>query len=159
MALIVGLSLGLSLCLSGVSAQTESTNAEDGAPASDAPAAATVPPVPVGANLTPPNTGLPPGPPIISGPGSGRPGSSTVSMSPGTRTTGVANRGNGNGGGSGGGGSSTEPAPEPVTTCDDFPTWYDAQLALESSVDTAVISSLDPDGDAIACEEYMYPSS
>jgi hypothetical protein len=47
----------------------------------------------------------------------------------------------------------------PVATCADYPTWYDAQLALESSVDPALIASLDPDGNTIACEEVMYPGS
>ena len=55
----------------------------------------------------------------------------------------------------------TEGAPEseaaPVSGCADYPTWYDAQLTLESSVDPAVIGALDPDGDTIACEEVMYP--
>jgi hypothetical protein len=46
-----------------------------------------------------------------------------------------------------------------VQTCADFPTWYDAQLALESSIDPNQQVELDPDGDTIACEEYMYPGS
>ena len=46
-----------------------------------------------------------------------------------------------------------------VATCADYPTWYDAQLALESSVDPALTASLDPDGNTIACEEVMYPGS
>jgi hypothetical protein len=82
-------------------------------------------------------------------------------MAPGTQITGIAREG-----------ANAERAPEaaPVESapaaapasvtgeaCGDFPTWYEAQLALESSVDSAVIASLDPDGDAIACEEVMYP--
>jgi hypothetical protein len=93
-ALIVGFALGASLCVSAVSAQTESANAEDGKPASDAPAdTAPAPNAPLGANLTPPLGALPPVPPIISGPGSGQPGSSSVSMAPGTLTSGVAHEG------------------------------------------------------------------
>ena len=51
------------------------------------------PNVPLGANLSPPVGLLPPGPAIISAPGSGQPGSSSVSMAPGTQTTGTANAG------------------------------------------------------------------
>lgn len=43
----------------------------------------------------------------------------------------------------------------PVPTCADYPSWYDAQLALESTSDPALASSLDPDGNGIACEEVM----
>lgn len=43
----------------------------------------------------------------------------------------------------------------PVPSCADYPSWYDAQLALESTGDAALISSLDPDGNGIACEETM----
>lgn len=48
-------------------------------------------------------------------------------------------------------------APEapPVPTCADYPTWYDAQIALESAADPALAASLDPDGNGIACEEAM----
>src|SRR5215207_2579205 len=85
-ALIVGIALGGSLFVSTVSAQTESASAEDGKPASEAPAeTAPAPNVPLGA--------LPLGPVIITGPGTGLPGSSTVSMAPGTLTTGVAREG------------------------------------------------------------------
>jgi hypothetical protein len=87
---------GLSALLSigGASAQTEEANAGDGAPASEAPAETTsAPNVPLGANLTPPVGLLPPGPALISAPGSGQPGSSSVSMAPGTQTTGVARAG------------------------------------------------------------------
>ncbi len=93
-ALIAGVALGASLCVSAVSAQTESASAEDGAPASDAPAeTTTTPDAPLGANLTPSLGALPLGPTIISGPGSGLPGSSSVSMAPGTLTAGVAREG------------------------------------------------------------------
>lgn len=40
-------------------------------------------------------------------------------------------------------------------TCADYPSWYDAQIALESAGDPALASSLDPDGNGIACEEGM----
>src|SRR5215213_3791935 len=93
-ALIAGVALGTSLFVSPVFAQTESASAEDGKPASEAPAeTAPVPNVPLGANLTPPLGALPPGPAIIFGPGSGQPGSSSVSMAPGTLTAGVAREG------------------------------------------------------------------
>src|SRR5215213_8298962 len=93
-ALLAGLALAASLCVSDVSAQTESANAEDGKPASEAPAeTVSSPNVPLGANLTPPLGALPLGPAIISGPGTGQPGSSTVSMAPRTLTTGVAREG------------------------------------------------------------------
>src|SRR5215207_3832637 len=93
-ALLAGLALAASLCVSDVSAQTESANAEDGKPASEAPAEmVSSPNVPLGANLTPPLGALPLGPAIISGPGTGQPGSSTVSVAPGTMTTGEARQG------------------------------------------------------------------
>src|SRR5215218_9046661 len=90
-ALIAGVALGASLFVSTVSAQTESASAEDGKPASEAPAeTAPASTVPLGANLTPPLGALSLGPAIITGPGTGQPGSSTVSMAPGTLTMGVA---------------------------------------------------------------------
>src|SRR5918995_4760762 len=94
-AVFAGAALAASLWTGAVSAQTESASAEDGAPASDAPAeTAPAPNVPLGANLTPPLGALPPGPAIISGPaGSGQPGSSSVSMAPGTLSSGVAREG------------------------------------------------------------------
>lgn len=93
-ALIASVVLGVSLSVSAVSAQTESASAEDGKSVSDAPAeTSTAPEVPLGANLTPPLGALPPGPAIISGPGSGQPGSSSVSMAPGTLTAGTAREG------------------------------------------------------------------
>src|SRR5215203_1115019 len=93
-ALIASVALGGSFFVNTVSAQTESASAEDGKPALEAPAeTAPAPNVPLGANLTPPLGALPPGPAILSGPGVGQPGSSTVSMAPGTLTTGVAREG------------------------------------------------------------------
>ena len=147
-----GVVLSVSLCLGAVSAQSETATAEDGAPASETPVTTPVPTVPVGANLTPPVAPVPPGPALIAAPGSGRSGSSSVSMAPGTQTTGRAREG-----ANAVRAPEAEPAPESVAACTDFPTWYDAQLALESSVDEYVIGSLDPDGDTIACEEVMYP--
>lgn len=144
--------LGLMLCFGSVTAQTESATAEDGNSAPDAEETTPVPTVPVGANLTPPVGITPPGPAIITPPGTGQSGSSTVSMAPGTLTTGVAREGRD-------ARRAPEAAPDPasIPTCGDYPTWYDAQLALESSVDETTIASLDPDGNAIACEEVMYP--
>jgi hypothetical protein len=79
--------------LGSVSAQSETATAEDGAPATEAPAETTTAPnVPLGANLTPPLGPLG-GQAIIHGPGSGQSGSSSVSMSPGTLTSGVARPG------------------------------------------------------------------
>jgi hypothetical protein len=55
------------------------------------------------------------------------------------------------------------PAPDTATssvpTCDDYASWYDAQLAYEAAgttdADPALVSSLDPDADGIACEDGM----
>ena len=55
------------------------------------------------------------------------------------------------------------PAPDTaasaVPTCDDYASWYDAQLAYEAAgttdADPALVSSLDPDADGIACEDGM----
>jgi hypothetical protein len=168
-ALVAGTALGMSLFVGAVSAQTESATAEDGKSAEDAPATTTTAPsVPVGANLTPP-VGLPPGPPLIHPAGTGQSGTSSVSMTPGTLTSGQAREGNNSvrapaeaeavPASEVASAPEAEPAPEAVAACSDFPTWYDAQLALESSVDESVIASLDSDGDAIACEEVMYPES
>jgi hypothetical protein len=41
----------------------------------------------------------------------------------------------------------------PVPTCADYPSWYDAQIALEAAADAALAASLDPDGNGIACED------
>ena len=45
-----------------------------------------------------------------------------------------------------------ETAPPPGPACG-YPTWYDAQLALEA--DASLASTLDADNDGIACEEAM----
>lgn len=165
-ALATALAIGLSLGSGTVSAQTETATAEDGAPASEAPeTTSTAPSVPVGANLTPP-VGLPPGPPLIHTSGTGQSGSSSVSMLPGSLTSGVAREGDNavrapesDAAPVVTADADADPAPAAVPSCGDYPTWYDAQIALESSIDTAVMASLDPDGNAIACEEVMYPES
>jgi hypothetical protein len=154
-ALFTGLALALSLGVGSLSAQSETANAEDGKPASEAPANTNpAPSVPVGANLTPPLGVTPPTLPIIPPAGTGQSGSSSVSMAPGSLTSGVAREGT-----NAVRAPEGEPAPESVAACTDYPSWYDAQLALESTVDDALINALDPDGDAIACEEVMYPGS
>ncbi len=130
------------------------------APAETSP----VPTVPIGANL-PITNGALPSPPLIPAPGQGHAGSSSVSAAPGSQTTGVANSGDhANRERRGDSAPETTTAGSgadaaPVATCADYPTWYDAQLALESSVDPVLIASLDPDGNTIACEEVMYPGS
>jgi hypothetical protein len=150
--------LALWLCCAPVAAQTESATAEDGAPAGEETTAeepatsptTTVPPVQLGANLTPPLGVLPP--PVAPGLNAGQSGDATVSTAAGTVSEGIAREGER-------AVRAPEAAPEAeaAVTCGDFPTWYDAQLMLESTVDPAVIAALDPDGDAIACEELMYP--
>jgi hypothetical protein len=153
LALLMGFGLGLSLTVGAVSAQTESATAEDGTSAAEAEETTETTPaptVPVGANLAPPVGIVPPGPALVSGPGQGLPGSSSVSMAPGTQTTGVAREGRN-------AERAPEAAPDPAATaCGEYPTWYDAQLALESTLDEGLMAALDPDGDAIACEELMY---
>lgn len=55
------------------------------------------------------------------------------------------------------------PAPDAAATttptCDDYASWYDAQLAYEAAgrtdADPSLVSSLDPDSDGIACEDGM----
>ncbi len=161
LVLIGGLALAFSAAVApmNIAAQTESATAEDGAPASEAPAETTTAPnVPLGANLTPPlgvNDGIvgidPPA-------GTGQSGTSSVSMAPGTLTSGSAREGR-NAVRAPEGEPAAAPASEApaVPTCGDYPTWYDAQLALESATDGALVASLDPDGNEIACEEVMYP--
>jgi hypothetical protein len=156
-ALLATAALAVTMGWGAVSAQSESATADNGKPASDAPAnTTTAPSVPVGANLTPPVGILPPA--IISARGAGRPGSSSISVAPGTRTTGVAHEGE-HAVHVADTGTSSQPdaAPAAPSSCGDFPTWYDAQLALESSIDPALINALDPNGNGIACEDLMYP--
>lgn len=168
LAFALALTFSLGLGAQATLAQTESATAEDGAPASEAPANTnTIPNVPIGANLTPP-VGITP--PVISPTGVGQSGSANVSHTPGTLTSGSGrNRTTtetvpaGNTSATADGpaqgappATASDSAPQ-VQTCADFPTWYDAQLALESSIDPTQQVELDPDGDTIACEEYMYP--
>src|SRR5215210_1479852 len=129
-AVVAGAALAASLWTGAVSAQTESASAEDGKSASDAPAeTVTAPNAPLGANLTPPLGALPLGPVILSGPGgSGNPGTSSVSMAPGTLTSGVAREGV-----NAVRAPEAEPAPAPV-----------AEAAPEPVADTAPVETTEP---------------
>ena len=145
-AVVTGAALAASLWTGSVSAQTESASAEDGKPASEAPTeTVTAPNVPLGANLTPPLGALPLGPAILSGPGVGQPGSSTVSMAPGTLTTGVAREGI-----NAVRAPEAEPAPAPV-----------AGAAPEAVTETAVTETsapvaADTDGDGALDGEELF---
>ena len=126
-AAVAAAALAVSLWVGTVSAQSESATAEDGKSASDAPAeTVSAPDVPLGANLTPSLGALPLGPGIIFGSGSGQPGSSSVSMAPGTLTAGVANEGV-----NAVRAPEAEPAPAPV-----------AETAPEPVADTADVAGL-----------------
>jgi hypothetical protein len=128
-AIVAGAALAALLWMGTVSAQSESASAEDGKSASDAPAETTsAPDVPLGANLTPPLGALPLGPVILSGPGSGNPGSSSVSMAPGTLSSGVAREGE-----NAVRAPEAEPAPAPVV-----------EAAPESVADTAPVETSEP---------------
>ena len=127
-AAVAGAALAASLWTGAVFAQSE-TSSEDGKPASEAPAETdTAPNVPLGANLTPPLGALPLGPGILSGSGSGHPGSSSVSMAPGTLTSGVAREGT-----NAVRAPEAEPAPAPV-----------AEAAPEPVADTAPVETSEP---------------
>jgi uncharacterized protein YkwD len=67
--------------------------------------------------------------------------------------------GNGGNGDSGGGDAGSNNGNGQVATCSDFASWYDAQNAYEAAggtdADPALVNSLDPDWDGIACEELM----
>lgn len=168
----IALALALTCCAAAPAqithAQTESATAEDGKPASEAPGnTSTAPNTPLGANLAPP-VGITP--PIVAPGGVNQSGSATISNTAGTLTSGQANPGSGTSTRRRDTNTTNAPAAAPeatgdgqaapaVQTCADFPTWYDAQLALESSIDATQQRELDPDGDTIACEEYMYPGS
>ncbi len=148
-AVAAGVALAASLWVGTVSAQTESASAEDGAPASDAPAETVAAPnAPLGANLTPPLGALPLGPPIITGPGSGQPGSSSVSMAPGTLTAGVAREGE-----NAVRAPEAEPAPAPVTE-PAAPVTEAAPVETVDAVatDAAVATPADLDADNFADE-------
>ncbi len=149
-AVAAGAALAASLWVGAVSAQTESASAEDGAPASDAPAETVAAPnAPLGANLTPPLGALPLGPPIITGPGSGQPGSSSVSMAPGTLTAGVAREGE-----NAVRAPEAEPAPAPVTEPAPEPAAGTAPVETVDAVatDAAVATPADLDADNYADE-------
>jgi hypothetical protein len=147
-AVAAGATLAASLWMGAVSAQSETANAEDGKSASDAPAETTTAPnVPLGANLTPPLGALPPVPALISGPGSGQPGSSSVSMAPGTLTAGVAHEG-----ANAVRAPEAEPAPAPVTDAAPEPAADTAPVETVDAVatDTTVATETDLDADNYA---------
>jgi hypothetical protein len=144
-AVVAGAALAASLWTGAVSAQTESASAEDGKSASDAPAeTVTIPDVPLGANVTPPLGALPPGPAILSGQGSGQPGSSSVSMAPGTLTSGVAREGV-----NAVRAPEAEPAPAPVAEAAPEPVADTAPVETSEPVvaDAAVATAADQDAD------------
>jgi hypothetical protein len=144
-AVFAGAALAASLWTGAVSAQTESASAEDGKSASDAPAeTVTTPDVPLGANVTPPLGALPPGPAILSGQGSGQPGSSSVSMAPGTLTSGVAREGV-----NAVRAPEAEPAPAPVAEAAPEPVADTAPVETSEPVvaDAAVATAADQDAD------------
>jgi hypothetical protein len=144
-AVVAGAALAASLWTGAVSAQTESASAEDGKSASDAPAeTVTIPDVPLGANVTPPLGALPPGPAILSGQGSGQPGSSSVSMAPGTLTSGVAREGL-----NAVRAPEAEPAPAPVAEAAPEPVADTAPVETSEPVvaDAAVATAADQDAD------------
>ena len=143
-AVVAGAALAASLWTGAVSAQTESASAEDGKPASEAPTeTVTAPNVPLGANLTPPLGALPPVPPIISGPGSGQPGSSSVSMAPGTLTAGVAREGI-----NAVRAPEAEPAPAPVVEAAPEPVADTAPAETSEAVATDTVVATESDLDA-----------
>jgi hypothetical protein len=144
-AVVAGAALAASLWTGTVSAQTESASAEDGKSASEAPAeTVTTPNVPLGANLTPPLGALPPSPAILSGQGSGQPGSSSVSMAPGTLTSGVAREGV-----NAVRAPEAEPAPAPVAEAAPEPVADTAPAETSEPVvaDAAVATAADQDAD------------
>jgi hypothetical protein len=144
-AVFAGAALAASLWTGAVSAQTESASAEDGKSASDAPAeTVSAPEAPLGANLTPPLGALPLGPVIPSGPGSGNPGSSSVSMAPGTLSSGVAREGV-----NAVRAPEAESAPAPVAEAAPEPVADAAPVETSEPVaaDTAVATAEDSDAD------------
>jgi hypothetical protein len=145
LAIVAAIALGMSLGLGAVAAQEETATAEDGAPASDAPAEETTaaPDVPLGANLTPPLGALPTGQAIIHAPGSGRAGSSNVSMSPGTQTTGIAREGEN-------AVVAPEAAPAPAPAAEPAPAAATGTTVTEPVAETAVATETDLDADNYA---------
>jgi hypothetical protein len=159
-AVVAGAALAALLWVGTVSAQSESATAEDGAPASDAPAeTVSAPNVPLGANLTPPLGALPLGPSILFNPGSGLAGSSSVSMAPGTLTAGAANEGV-----NAVRAPEAEPAPAPVAAAPE-PVADTAPVETSEPVvaDIAVASAEDLDADnyldALELEVGLDPSN
>ena len=147
-AVVAGAALAATLWVGTVSAQSESATAEDGAPASDAPAeTVSAPNVPLGANLTPPLGALPLGPSILFNPGSGLAGSSSVSMAPGTLTAGAANEGV-----NAVRAPEAEPAPAPVAEAAPEPVAAPAPVESVGAVAVATETDLDADNYADALE-------
>jgi uncharacterized protein YkwD len=76
-------------------------------------------------------------------------------------SNGNGDSGNGDAGASdsGNGDAAPQNPNQQVAKCSDFGTWYDAQNAYEAAggtdADPALVNSLDPDWDGIACEEMM----
>ena len=160
-AAVAAAALAASLWVGTVSAQSESASAEDGKSASDAPAeTSTAPNVPLGANLTPSLGALPLGPGIISGPGSGQPGSSSVSMAPGTLTAGAANEGV-----NAVRAPEAEPAPAPVAetapepVADTAPAEAVDAVATDTTVATATDQDADNYADSLEPEAGLDPSN
>ena len=157
-AVVAGAALAASLWTGTVFAQSESASAEDGKPASEAPAeTATTPNVPLGANLTPSLGALPLGPGILSGSGSGNAGSSSVSMAPGTLTSGVAREG-----ANAVRAPEAEPAPAPVAEAapvvDAAPVETSEPVVADAAVATAEDSDADNYLDAAELEVGLDPS-
>jgi hypothetical protein len=144
-AVVAGAALAASLYTGTVFAQSESASAEDGKPASEAPAeTATTPNAPLGANLTPSLGALPLGPGLLAGSGSGNAGSSSVSMAPGTLTSGVAREG-----ADAVRAPEAEPAPAPVAEAAPEPVADAAPVETSEPVvaDAAVATAEDSDAD------------
>jgi hypothetical protein len=144
-AAVAAAALAASLWVGTVSAQSESASAEDGKSASDAPAETTTGPnAPLGANLGPSLGALPLGPGIITGSGSGQPGSSSVSMAPGTLTAGAANEGV-----NAVRAPEAEPAPVPVAETSPEPVadTAPAETVDAAATNTAVATATDLDAD------------
>ncbi|MDF2757371.1 MAG: putative calcium-binding protein [Thermomicrobiales bacterium] len=157
-AVVAGAALAASLYTGTVFAQSESASAEDGKPASEAPAeTATTPNAPLGANLTPSLGALPLGPGILSGSGSGNAGSSSVSMAPGTLTSGVAREG-----ANAVRAPEAEPAPAPVAEAapvvDAAPVETSEPVVADAAVATAEDSDADNYLDAAELEVGLDPS-
>jgi uncharacterized protein YkwD len=108
----------------------------------------------------------PPAPVAANGGGTSQSGRATASGSDGSITYNASDNGDGNqvitsndGGGGNGGDAAPQNPNQQVAQCSDFASWYDAQNAYEAAggtnADPALVNSLDPDWDGIACEEMM----